>query len=61
MRNLQAANKGGQAGGLQVLCFPCNQFGKQEPKGPEEITAFVDNLLGKDHGLMLMEKVDVNG
>jgi len=23
--------------GLQILCFPCNQFGSQEPKGNDEI------------------------
>ena len=26
---------------LQILAFPCNQFGGQEPKSPEEIAAFV--------------------
>ena len=26
--------------GLEILGFPCNQFGAQEPGGPEEIATF---------------------
>lgn len=44
---------------LTILCFPCNQFGKQEPKGNEEIKKFVDDLGGAS--LTLMDKVEVNG
>jgi phospholipid-hydroperoxide glutathione peroxidase len=40
------------------LAFPCNQFGHQEPGGPEEIQCFVrDNKVKFD----LFDKVDVNG
>lgn len=28
--------------GLEVLGFPCNQFGKQEPGGEDEIGAFCE-------------------
>lgn len=45
--------------GLEILGFPCNQFGKQEPGTPEEIEAFVR---GKYNCTFpLMEKIDVNG
>lgn len=44
---------------LTILCFPCNQFGKQEPKGNEEIKKFVEDLGGAS--LTLMDKVEVNG
>ena len=29
--------------GLEIICFPCNQFGAQESGSPEEIRAFADN------------------
>jgi glutathione peroxidase len=45
--------------GFEVLAFPCNQFGGQEPGTPEEITEFVcERFKGK---FPLMEKADVNG
>jgi len=44
---------------LTILCFPCNQFGKQESKPNEDIKAFVDKLGGGE--LTLMDKVEVNG
>ena len=44
--------------GLQILAFPCNQFGKQEPGTPDEIKAFVAKY-GVE--FPLLEKVDVNG
>ena len=45
--------------GLQVLGFPCNQFGRQEPGGAEEIGAFCQ----KNYGLSfpIFAKIDVNG
>ncbi|KEQ17662.1 glutathione peroxidase [Endozoicomonas numazuensis] len=45
--------------GLVVLGFPCNQFGKQEPGGSEEIGAFCE----KNYGVTfpVFEKVEVNG
>lgn len=44
--------------GLQILAFPCNQFGKQEPGTPEEIKAFVKKF---NVEFPLFEKADVNG
>lgn len=38
--------------------FPCNQFGKQEPKSTADIVEFVK---GYDVKFQLMDKVDVNG
>ncbi|GAB4814378.1 hypothetical protein N2152v2_001424 [Parachlorella kessleri] len=45
--------------GLEVLAFPCNQFGNQEPGTPEEIQAFVDTHFQSK--FPLMGKVEVNG
>lgn len=44
---------------FQILCFPCNQFGGQEPWEHSKINEFVRN----DHGAeyVFFEKVDVNG
>jgi glutathione peroxidase len=44
--------------GLEVLAFPCNQFGKQEPGTPEEIRRFVD---GFNISFPMFAKCDVNG
>ncbi|MEY0970437.1 glutathione peroxidase [Providencia huaxiensis] len=45
--------------GFVVLGFPCNQFGKQEPGGAEEIaqTCFINYEVR----FPMFEKVDVNG
>lgn len=45
--------------GLEVLGFPCNQFGSQEPGSEEEIGAFCE----KNYGVSfpMFAKVDVNG
>ena len=45
--------------GLEVLGFPCNQFGRQEPGEAGEIGAFCE----KNYGVSfpMFEKVDVNG
>jgi glutathione peroxidase len=45
--------------GLEVLGFPCNQFGAQEPGTEEEIGAFCE----KNYGVSfpMFAKVDVNG
>lgn len=45
-------------GGLRVLAFPCNQFGKQEPGTDEDIKEFVKkyNFTGD-----LFTKIEVNG
>jgi glutathione peroxidase len=44
--------------GFAVLGFPCNQFGGQEPGGPEEITACA---MGYGADFPLFEKIEVNG
>ena len=45
--------------GLEVLGFPCNQFGSQEPGSEDEIGAFCE----KNYGVSfpMFAKVDVNG
>ncbi|MBM7332062.1 MAG: glutathione peroxidase [Alcanivorax sp.] len=45
--------------GLEVLGFPCNQFGHQEPGDSGEIGAFCE----KNYGVRfpVFEKIDVNG
>jgi glutathione peroxidase len=45
--------------GLEVLGFPCNQFGKQEPGTEAEIGAFCE----KNYGVHfpMFAKIDVNG
>jgi glutathione peroxidase len=45
--------------GLQVLGFPCNQFGGQEPGTAEEIQRFCSTTYGVS--FPLFEKIDVNG
>ncbi|MFL6674267.1 MAG: glutathione peroxidase [Massilia sp.] len=45
--------------GFEVLGFPCNQFGKQEPGTEEEIGAFCERNYGVT--FPLFSKVDVNG
>ncbi|WP_211460768.1 glutathione peroxidase [Collimonas silvisoli] len=48
-----------RAQGLEVLGFPCNQFGAQEPGTAAEIGAFCE----KNYGVTfpMFEKIDVNG
>ncbi len=45
--------------GLAVLGFPCNQFGKQEPGGADQIGAFCEKNYGV--GFQMFDKIDVNG
>ena len=45
--------------GFEVVAFPCNQFGAQEPGNAEEIATFCK--LTYDVTFPLMAKVDVNG
>jgi glutathione peroxidase len=45
--------------GLVVLGFPCNQFGRQEPDGEQEIAAFCERRFGVS--FPLFGKVEVNG
>lgn len=45
--------------GFEVLAFPCNQFGAQEPGDAEEIKSFCS--LTYDVSFPLFQKIDVNG
>jgi len=45
--------------GFEVLAFPCNQFGGQEPGNAEEIESFCKVNFGLS--FPLMAKIDVNG
>ena len=44
---------------FEILAFPCNQFGAQEPGTSEEIAAFCETNYGVR--FQLLEKTDVNG
>jgi glutathione peroxidase len=43
---------------IQILAFPCNQFGQQEPGSANEIKQFVQE---KGVQFKMMEKINVNG
>ena len=58
-KGLQALQDKYHAQGLDVLGFPCNQFGAQEPGGADEIGAFCERNYGVS--FPMFEKVDVNG
>lgn len=47
-----------RSAGLEILAFPCNQFGAQEPKPNAEIKEFAGNYGAE---FPLMDKVLVNG
>lgn len=44
--------------GLEILAFPCNQFGAQEPGSASDIRSFVN---GYGVEFPMMEKIEVNG
>lgn len=56
---LEALYKKYAAQGLVVLGFPCNQFGKQEPGGADEIAQTCHINYGVS--FPIFEKVEVNG
>jgi len=45
-------------GSFEIMAFPCNQFGEQEPGTSRQIKEFAD-----DNGVefLMMQKIDVNG
>lgn len=45
--------------GVEVLGFPCNQFGAQEPGSADEIGSFCERNYGVT--FPLFDKIDVNG
>jgi glutathione peroxidase len=56
---LQALQEKFHSRGFEVLGFPCNQFGKQEPGGEAEIAAFCDTTYHVT--FPMFAKIDVNG
>ena len=45
--------------GFEVLGFPCNQFGAQEPGGAQQIASFCESHYGVS--FPMFEKIEVNG
>jgi glutathione peroxidase len=56
---LEALQKRFAARGFDVLGFPCNQFGAQEPGSEKEIAQFCETSFGVT--FPMFAKVDVNG
>lgn len=58
-KGLEALHRKYAAKGVEVLGFPCNQFGKQEPGNSDEIKNFCS--LTYDVTFPMFAKIDVNG
>ena len=58
-RDLQKLFEANKAKGLEILGFPCNQFGAQEPGSAEQIQSFCSTNYGVT--FPMFEKIDVNG
>ena len=58
-KGLEALHRKYSDKGVEVLGFPCNQFGQQEPGDAEEIKNFCS--LTYDVTFPMFQKVDVNG
>jgi len=58
-KGLEALHRKYAEKGVEVLGFPCNQFGKQEPGDAEEIKSFCS--LTYDVTFPVFAKIDVNG
>ena len=58
-RDLQNLYEENKAHGLEILGFPCNQFGAQEPGSADEISQFCSANYGVT--FPMFEKIDVNG
>jgi glutathione peroxidase len=56
---LESLNRKYRARGLEVLGFPCNQFGAQEPGDAAEIGAFCQKNYGVS--FQMFDKIEVNG
>ena len=56
---LEALQQNYHAQGFDVLAFPCNQFGKQEPGSESEIVEFCS--LNYSTSFPIFAKIDVNG
>ena len=58
-KGLEALYRNYKDQGLEVLGFPCNQFGAQEPGNEQEIATFCET--NYDVSFPMFRKVDVNG
>lgn len=58
-KGLQALYDQYSSQGFEVLGFPCNQFGQQEPGSTSEIQSFCEMRFGVT--FPLFQKIDVNG
>ena len=58
-QDLESIYKKYHAKGLEILAFPCNQFGGQEPGSDSEIAQFCELNYGVS--FPIMKKVQVNG
>jgi glutathione peroxidase len=58
-KDLEELHKKYRDRGVEVLGFPCNQFGKQEPGNHQEIQEFCELNYGVS--FQMFEKIDVNG
>jgi len=58
-KGLEALQEKYHGRGFDVLAFPCNQFGAQEPGSHEEIAQFCETHYGVT--FPLFAKIDVNG
>ena len=58
-KDLQNLYEKYQDQGLEVLGFPCNQFGAQEPGTNDEVKSFCD--LNYNVSFKMFDKIDVNG
>ncbi|NBB52903.1 glutathione peroxidase [Rhizobium sp. CRIBSB] len=56
---LEALHKNFADNPFQVLGFPCNQFGQQEPGRAAEIASFCSTTYGVD--FPMFDKIEVNG
>lgn len=58
-KGLEALHRKYADKGVEILGFPCNQFGKQEPGDAEEIKNFCS--INYDVTFPIFAKIDVNG
>ena len=58
-KGLQALYAQYQAQGFEILAFPCDQFGHQEPGTDAEIASFCDTRFGV--AFPIFSKIEVNG
>jgi glutathione peroxidase len=58
-QGLQALYERHRPAGLEILGFPCDQFGHQEPGGDAEIATFCERNFGVT--FPLFKKIEVNG